>query len=45
MKSIEKLGGDVVEFGKKRNKDHDFPSPLYVGENKNNIWVRIRMLF
>ena len=23
--------GDLAEFGKKRNTDHDFPSSLYVG--------------
>ena len=25
-------GGDIAEFGKKRNTDYDFPPPLYVGE-------------
>ena len=23
--------GDLVEFGKKRNTDYDFPPPFYVG--------------
>ena len=27
---MKKLG-DLAEFGKKRNTDHGFPSPLYVG--------------
>ena len=31
---MEELGGDLAEFGrKKRNTDHDFPPPLYVGGN------------
>ena len=28
---MEKLSGDLVEFGKKRNTDYDFPPSLYVG--------------
>ena len=28
---MKKLGGDLAEFGKKRNTDYDFPPPLYVG--------------
>ena len=25
---MEELGGDLAEFGKKRNTDYDFPRPL-----------------
>ena len=28
---MKNLGGDLAEFGKKRNTDHDFPPTLYVG--------------
>ena len=32
------MGGDLAEFVlKKRNTDHDFPPPLYVGGKKQYV--------
>ena len=28
---MKKLGGDLAEFGKKRNTGYDVPPPLYMG--------------
>ena len=36
------MGGDLAEFGKKRNTDYDLSPPLYVGgkfEKKNNAVI------
>ena len=32
-----KLGGDLAEFGKKRNTDHEFPPPFTWAENNKKI--------
>ena len=36
---MKKLGGDLAEFGKKRNTDYDSPPPLYAG-GKQQSWPK-----
>ena len=39
---MKELGGDLPDFGRKRNTDHDFPPPLFVGGKNNSEVLRER---